>query len=57
MGIVVEIYSADPQELEMLFAMEPDPEKDDIYFEQLGRYPMADFSFSSEGREGGGEGM
>lgn len=44
MSIVVEIYCADPHELGMLFALEPDPERDDIYFKQLGRYPMADFS-------------
>ncbi len=44
MGITVEFYSAHPQELKALFSAEVNEEDDQVFFEKLRDYPVADFS-------------
>ncbi len=45
MGIAIEFYSAEPQEILALFSARNESGDDDTFFEKLENYPIADFSF------------
>jgi len=45
MGMTIEFYSAEPQEIQALFSARSESEDFDRFFEELGSYPVADFSF------------
>jgi hypothetical protein len=45
MGMTIEFYSAEPQEIQALFSARSESEDFDSFFEKLGTYSIADFSF------------